>query len=64
MPEGDGFIYQIECSAITATDDSTIREEMLRIMEPISGEVSISRYEVVRDRQGHVQTYKVWAQKE
>lgn len=64
MPEGDGFIYQIEGSAITATDDSTIREEMLRIMEPISGEVSISRYEVVRDRQGHVQTYKVWAQKE
>jgi hypothetical protein len=61
---GGGFIYQIEGSAILGTDEATIRQELLRIVEPISGEVSITRYEVLRDRRGRVLTYKVWAQKE
>ena len=39
-------------------------KQLLRIVEPISGEVSITRYEAVRDRQGHVLTYKVWVHKE
>jgi hypothetical protein len=59
-----GFIYQIEGSAIAGTDDSSIRQQLLRIVEPISGEVSITRYEVLRDRQGRVLTYKVWVHKE
>jgi hypothetical protein len=59
-----GFVYQIEGSAISGTDDATIRQQLLRIVEPISGEVSITRYEALRDRQGRVLTYKVWVQKE
>jgi hypothetical protein len=41
-----------------------VRQQLLRIVEPISGEVSITKYEVLRDRRGRVLTYKVWAQKE
>jgi hypothetical protein len=41
-----------------------VREQLLRIVEPIAGEVSISKYEAVRDRLGHVLTYKVWVHKE
>jgi hypothetical protein len=63
-PEGGGFIYQIEGAAITGTDDATVRQQLMRIVEPISGEVSITRYEVLRDRQGRVLTYKVWVHKE
>jgi hypothetical protein len=64
-PEVDGaFIYQIAGGAISGTDDATIRQQLLRIVEPISGEVSITRYEVVRDRLGRVLTYKVWVHKE
>jgi hypothetical protein len=33
-------------------------------VEPISGEVTIARYEVLRDRQGRVLSYKVWVHKE
>ena len=61
---GGLFIYQIEGPAISATDDATVRQQLLRIVEPISGEVSITRYESLRDRQGRVLTYKVWVHKE
>ena len=61
---GGGFIYQIEGSAISGKDDAAIRGQLLRVVEPIAGEVSITKYEVVRDRLGHVLTYKVWVEKE
>ncbi|MGH9544985.1 MAG: hypothetical protein ACRD23_07195 [Terriglobales bacterium] len=61
---GGGFIYQIQGSAISATDEATVRHELLQIVEPISGEVSITRYEALRDPQGRVLTYKVWVHKE
>ncbi len=61
---GGGFIYQIDGAAIPGKDDATVRAQLLRIVEPISGEVSITRYEAVRDRQGRVLTYKVWVHKE
>jgi hypothetical protein len=61
---GGGFIYQIDGAAISGTDEATVRGQLLRIVEPIAGEVSITRYEAVRDRQGRVLTYKVWVQKE
>lgn len=64
-PEAGGqFIYQIDGAAISGKDDATVRAQLLRIVEPISGEVSITRYEAVRDRQGRVLTYKVWVHKE
>lgn len=63
-PEGNGFIYQIEGAAISGKDDAQVRQQLQRIVEPISGEVSITKYEVLHDRQGHVLTYKVWVRKE
>jgi hypothetical protein len=59
-----GLIYQIEGAAVTAQDDVAVRGELLKIIEPISGEVNITKVEPVRDRAGRVLTYKVWVQKE
>jgi len=59
-----GFVYQIEGSAVTGKEDAIIRAELLRIIEPISGEVNITRYETIRDRSGRILGYKVWAKKE
>ncbi len=59
-----GFIYQIDGAAVSGKDEMAVRAQLLRIIEPISGEVSIIRYEPVRDQQGRVQTYKVWVHKE
>jgi hypothetical protein len=63
-PDGKGgFIYQIEAAAIQGKDQSEIRGQMLSIIEPIAGEVTISNYEAVLDRSGQVSAYKVWVQK-
>jgi hypothetical protein len=58
------LLYQISASAITPGDDRSIREQLLRIIEPISGEVSIVQYDTVTDRSGRVQGYKVVVQRQ
>jgi len=64
-PDGKGeFIYQVEGGAVQGEDDATIRAGLLRIIEPISGSVSISHYEAVKDSLGHVVAYKVSVQRE
>jgi hypothetical protein len=54
-----GLVYQISASVITPGDDQSVREQLLRIIKPISGEVSIVSYDAVTDSKGHVRTYKV-----
>ena len=65
LPDGQGgLIYQIEAAAVVGNDDSTIRSQLLNIIEPISGEVSITKIEPVRDGSGRVLSYKVWVARE
>jgi len=64
MPDGaGGFIYQIEASAVHGQNDAAIRSELLHIIEPIAGEVTIIKYDTVRDYKGNVLNYKVWVQR-
>jgi len=58
------LLYQVAGSAITPGDDRSVREQLLRIIEPISGAVSIVSYESVEDRKGKVQSYKVVVKRE
>jgi hypothetical protein len=62
-PQG-GFIFQVDARAVPSGDDSAIRAALLRVIEPISGGVIISRYETVKDKHGHLTLYKVWVQRE
>ncbi|MBI1739740.1 MAG: hypothetical protein HY233_10040 [Acidobacteriales bacterium] len=62
-PQG-GLIYQIQASAITERNGVDIRQQLQHIIEPISGAVSITKFEPVKDAGGHVQSYKVWVEKE
>jgi hypothetical protein len=68
VPDGQGgLIYQIEAAAVgqgVGNDDSVIRGELLQIIEPISGEVSITKVEPVRDGSGRILSYKVWVARE
>ena len=54
-----GLVYQISANAITPGDDQSMRDQLLRIIKPISGEVSIVNVEPVADGKGHVRGYKV-----
>jgi hypothetical protein len=59
-----GLIYQIPASAINLKEGGDLSQQLERIIEPISGAVSISRYEVMKDSAGRTQSYKVWIDKE
>jgi hypothetical protein len=58
-----GLLYQISASAITPGDEGAIRNQLLRIIQPISGDVSIVKYEGISDGKGQVQSYRVWVQR-
>jgi hypothetical protein len=62
--EKGGFIYQISASAVNSAAGKDIRGQLERIIEPIAGAVSITRYEPVKDAAGRIQSYKVWVDKE
>lgn len=65
QPDGKGgFIYQIQASALTAKSETDLKEQMLAIIEPITGAAAISKYEPVKDGKGHIQSYRVWVEKE
>jgi hypothetical protein len=59
-----GFIYQIQASAVNGTPGTDLRRQLEQIIEPISGAVSITKVETVKDAAGHAQSYKVWVEKE
>jgi hypothetical protein len=64
-PDAAGqLLYQISGGAVSPGDDHSVRDQLLHIIEPISGAVSIVRYEGVPDRKGQVQSYKVWVKRE
>ena|SRR5258708_305755 len=58
------LLYQIGAGAIMPGDDSSMRQQFLRTIEPISGAVLILSYEPVTDGRGRVQSYKVLARRE
>ena len=58
-----GLLYQIPAGPITQGDDQSMRDQLLRVIKPISGDVKIVSYEPVDDGKGHVQSYKVLAKR-
>ena len=58
-----GLFYQISASAIVPGDDQSVRNQLLHIIQPISGEVTIVNYVGVPDRKGQVQGYRVWVRR-
>ncbi len=55
------FMYQIRADDMGgASTDAEQRAAILRVVEPISGEVSLERYEPVHDAQGKIVAYNAW----
>ena len=62
QPEGNGYIYTVDSGAIPGKTDDEVRAGLLRVIEPIAGEVVLSRYELVQANRGR-QAYKVWVRR-
>ncbi len=60
-PQGRGFVYKVDADAVQTGSDQEIRQSLLRVLEPISGELTIDRYQPVRDGKNKIVAYQVWA---
>ena len=58
------LIYQIQASAVNNSAGGDVRPQLEHIIEPISGAVSITNVETVKDDKGRPLSYKVWVEKE
>ena len=54
-----GLVYEIPAADVNAGDDGAVREQLLRAIQPISGDVAIVSYQKVAD--GGAQSYRVHA---
>ena len=55
------FMFQIRADDMQgAKTDAERQAAILRVIEPISGEVTLERYEPVYDAQGHIIAYNAW----
>jgi len=64
QPDGpNGFLYKVDAAAVSGKADDEIRADLMRVIEPIAGEVKITGYTPVKDAKGHVTMYKVNVQR-
>lgn len=55
------FIYQVRAEDMgQAKTDDEKRRAMLRVIEPVSGEVTLEKYEEVKDAAGKTIAYNAW----
>jgi len=60
-PDGNrGFIYQVDAAAVDAQDEGMVRTNFLRLIRPMSGNVTVERVEPVRDDSGRIVAYRAW----
>jgi len=62
--EGSQIVYNVDASVVDAQDEGMVRTNLLRVIEPISGRVSITRLERVNDSSGHIVAYRAVVHKE
>ncbi|HXE90834.1 MAG TPA: hypothetical protein VNK82_07725 [Terriglobales bacterium] len=64
-PDGQGgFVYRVEAAAVPHGDAKAVEAGLLRVIEPMAGEVTIVRYVPVRDASGKVTAYDAWVQRQ
>ncbi len=60
-PKREGvLVCQVDGSAIKGPD---VEAELLRVIEPIAGEVVLNGYDAVKDQRGHVILYRAYVQR-
>lgn len=55
-----GYIYQTDAAAVDAQDAAMVKANFARLLQPMLGQVAISRIEPVRDAVGHIVAYRAW----
>jgi hypothetical protein len=62
--EGNQIVYNVDASIIDAQDEDMVRTNLLRVIQPIHGRVSITKLERVNDSAGRIVAYRAVVKKE
>ena len=63
-PDGkNDFVCRVDAAAVQEETGVEFRTRLIRVIEPILGEVKFVRYEVVRDEKGKIIAYNVWVRR-
>ena len=63
IPQAEGgLVYQVPVAAVSGNNDAAVRKELQRIIAPIAGQASISKYEKTSDAAGEP-VYQVWVKR-
>jgi hypothetical protein len=61
MPNGDnGFIFRVDARDVNAPTPQAMQTALLKIIQPISGNVTLDRWAPEQDAQGNLVGYHVW----
>ena len=64
VEEGNQLIYHVDASVVDAQDEAMVRNNLLHIIEPISGRVTLLSTEPLRDSAGRIVAYRAVAVKQ
>ena len=62
--EGNQLVYRVDASIVDAQDEASVRRNLVQVIEPISGRISIVSTEALRDSSGHIVAYRAVVQKD
>ena len=62
-PQGNDFVYEVAAPIVDAQDEAMVRANLLRVIEPISGKVTLVKADPVRDSSGHIISYRAVVRK-
>jgi hypothetical protein len=63
LPDAEGLLFQVDASAVNGTTQAEIRASLVRIIEPVAGEIELLRYAAVLDAKGRVKSYQAWVRR-
>ena len=58
VEEGNQLIYHVDASVVDAQDEAMVRRNLLHVIEPISGRVTLLSTEPLRDSAGRIVAYR------
>src|SRR5215467_7454837 len=64
VEEGNQLIYHVDASVVDAQDEAMVRRNLLHVIEPISGRVTLLSTEPLRDSAGRIVAYRAVAVKQ
>jgi len=62
-PQGNNLVYEVDAAIVDAQDEGMVRANLMRVIQPISGKVTILKMDPVRDVSGHIVTYRALVRK-